>query len=92
MIFDRNEHARLARQSLMRPLLEDEQNLARALEAIFATGQHELGEVVRRLQAQGVKRPSGAAGAWTLEVLEDELSKINGSLDRLYLSGGRDPA
>jgi hypothetical protein len=86
------DHAQLARQSLMRPLSADEQNLARALEAIFATGQHELGEVVRGLQLQGVKRPSGETGPWTLEVLEDELSKINEELDRLYLKSERGSA
>lgn len=74
----------LARQSLQRPLTEDEQTLARALEKIFAAGEHDFSVVVRRLQEAGVRRPSGAAGAWTVAVLEAELAAINASLDAAY--------
>jgi hypothetical protein len=87
---DQEQHALLARQSLLRPLSSDEMNLARALESIFASGQRDLGEVVGLLQAKGIKRPSGGAGPWTLQVLEEELATINQELDRLYRNGGRE--
>jgi hypothetical protein len=80
--------ARLAHQALGRALTEAEAALAQALEAIFASGQHHLPQVVALLQQQGVRRPSGAAGVWTLAALEDELAKINASLDEAYAVGG----
>jgi len=79
--------ARLAHQALGRPLLPLERDLARALEEIFASGQHDLGVAVKLLQEKGVKRPSGAAGTWSVAVLEQELAQINASLDEAYASG-----
>jgi hypothetical protein len=75
----------LAHQSLKRPLTEDEQNLARALEKAFAAGEHDFSAVVGKLQEEGVKRPSGQPGEWTVAVLEAELAAINASLDAAYV-------
>ena len=84
-------HARLARQSLGRPLTEDEQRLAAALEAIFATGEHELSNVARLLDERQVRRPSGSAASWTVASLEEELRSINDSLDAAYRGCGSAP-
>lgn len=76
--------ARLARQSLRRPLTPEEDNLAEALREVFATGQHDFEAVARALQERGVPRPSGETGAWTLAALEVELVRLNASLDAAY--------
>jgi hypothetical protein len=75
----------LGRQSLRRPLTAAETGLAKALEEIFATGQHELPAVVEHLQRQQVPRPSGTKEPWSVEALEAELRQINASLDEAYL-------
>jgi hypothetical protein len=75
----------LGRQSLRRALAPAEIALAQALEAIFATGQHEFSAVVDYLERQQVPRPSGISDPWTVEVLEAELRRINASLDEAYL-------
>ena len=79
--------AKLAHQALGRPLSALEAALAQALEEIFASGQHDLSVAVTLLQQRGIKRPSGATGAWSLEVLTSELAQINAALDRAYESG-----
>ena len=73
-----------ARQSLARPLTEDERRLADAMEAIFAGKTHDFELVVQQLNDRAVARPSGASGPWTPSVLEDELRCINQSLDDAY--------
>ena len=78
----------LARQALGRPLHEVEENLADALFAIFATGQHDFDAVVAHLEERGIAVPSGAAGPWTVDLLQDELARINASLDAAYEAGG----
>lgn len=78
-----------ARQSLGRSLTEPEVALATALEQIFATGEHDLAQTASKLQQLGVARPSGSSGAWSLQVLEQELRSINQSLDDAYLRGGQ---
>jgi hypothetical protein len=85
---DQETGARLAHQSLGRPLTPAEQALAAALERIFATGTHEFDAVARALEADGVARPSGEAGAWTAAVLERELAGINAGLDAAYAEHG----
>jgi hypothetical protein len=60
--------------------------LAEALQNIFVTGQHSLAEVAAELQNRGVAHPSGAHRAWTVLVLEEELHRINSSLDAAYRS------
>ena len=73
-----------ARQSLARELTPLESALAEALEMIFAAGQHAIPEVVAELQKRAVSRPSGATGEWSALVLEEELRRINESLDAGY--------
>jgi len=80
--------AALGHQALARRLTEAEQNLARALEAIFASGQHDLAAVVQRLNEDGVQRPSGERAPWSLEALQRELAAINSSLDEAYTQSG----
>ena len=75
-------------QSLRRPLTSAERRLADALEAIFATGEHDFARVVVALQQQGVARPSGSTEPWSISSLETELEGINDSLDTAY-SGAR---
>ena len=74
----------LGHQSLARPLTPAEQQLAQALEQVYASGRHEFALVVQALEQMQVARPSGAGGPWTLEVLEAELQQINSSLDAAY--------
>jgi hypothetical protein len=81
-------HSRLMHQSLGRPLTAQERALADALEAVFRTGQHDFEEVARALERDGVKRPSGATGAWTAAVLEQEIAQINASLDAAHAENG----
>jgi hypothetical protein len=40
------------------------------------------------LERDGVKRPSGEKGPWTAAVLEQELARINASLDAAYAENG----
>lgn len=84
-------HAELAHQSRGRQLTDLEQNLAIALERIFATGEHDFDGVARELQEQGVPRPSGAGDPWTAASLETELQTINASLDAAYAEHGFGP-
>jgi hypothetical protein len=87
--FDMSDiHSRLKHQSLGRPLAPEERALADALEAIFRTGTQDFEEVARALERDRVKRPSGAMGAWSAAVLEEELARINASLDRAYAENG----
>ena len=81
-------HTRLMHQSLGRALSQDERALADALEAVFRTGEQDFEAVARTLERNGVRRPSGAAGAWTAAVLEQELAQINASLDAAYAENG----
>jgi hypothetical protein len=78
----------LANQSLRRPLDEAELALARALDEIFGRGQHDFDAVAAILQSDGVRRPSGADGPWTAQVLDEELRRINASLDAAYAPQG----
>ena len=81
---DQASYDALANQSLRRPLAAAERALADALDAIFARGEHDFAAVARSLQAGGVSRPSGQTGSWTAQVLDDELKRINASLDEAY--------
>jgi hypothetical protein len=74
----------LANQSLRRPLEPAERALADALDAIFARGEHDFATVASSLQSAGIRRPSGETGPWTAQVLDDELKRINVSLDEAY--------
>jgi hypothetical protein len=77
-------YAALANQSLRRPLAPTECALADALDAIFARGEHDFAAVANSLQAAGVQRPSGQTGPWTAQTLDEELERINASLDEAY--------
>jgi hypothetical protein len=81
-------HARLAHQSLGRPLTAGEAALAQALEKAFRAGHQDFEDVARALELEGVKRPSGAPGPWTAAALEQELIAINASLDAAYAENG----
>jgi recombinase-like protein len=81
-------HSRLRHQSLGRPLNAEERALADAMEAVFRAGQHDFSDVARALERDGVKRPSGGKGPWTPAVLEQELARINASLDAAYAENG----
>jgi hypothetical protein len=81
-------HARLAHQSLGRPLTPQETALAQALEKVFGGGEQDFEAVARSLERDGVKRPSGATEPWSAAVLEQELSAINASLDAAYAENG----
>jgi len=81
-------HKVLGRQALGRSLTAIETELARALEAIFASGEHDLEKVARLLEQKSVKRPSGSAGVWTVDALGQELARINASLDEAYIANG----
>ena len=81
-------HSRLMHQSLGRPLSAEERALADVLEAVFRTGEHDFETVARALERDGGKRPSGAKGPWTAAVLEQELARINASLDAAYAENG----
>jgi hypothetical protein len=74
----------LGNQSLRRPFAPAERALADALDEIFARGEHDFAAVASSLQAAGVERPSGQAGPWTAQVLDQELRRINASLDDAY--------
>lgn len=81
-------HTRLMHQSLGRPLTAEERALADALETVFRTGEQDFEEVARALDRNGIKRPSGTSGPWTAAVLEQELARINASLDAAYAEHG----
>jgi len=88
LVSDGELRTALGRQALGRPLTALEKDFAQALETIFASGEHELAKVAAMLESQGVKRPSGSRGAWSLEVLGTELAAINASLDEAYARNG----
>ena len=76
----------LERQSLRRPLTAGELALAQGLERIFKGGTTDFAQVALLLRQNGVQPPSGAAGPWSIDLLQSELARINGSLDVGYLN------
>lgn len=88
VVSDAEFRAALGRQALGRPLTAGERDFALALEAIFQSGEHDLSKVIGMLESKGIKRPSGATGAWSLEVFGQELAQINASLDQAYAANG----
>lgn len=78
----------LGQQSKGRALTEAEIAFAEALEAIYATGEHDFEKVAAALNDAGHPRPSGETGAWTRDVLEDEFKGINASHDAAYAENG----
>lgn len=80
--------SRLERQTLSRELTPDEIALANAIEAIFAAGVSDFGEVARRLTGQRIVAPVSRRVAWDVALLEAELSAANRSLDQAYARNG----
>lgn len=80
-------HARLARQSLARPLTELEVILADVLEDIFASGISDFDAVASALTERGVTAPLSRDALWTAASLQSELASINRSLDQAYEHG-----
>lgn len=82
------DHESLGHQGLARPLDEKEKALAEAMMQIFASGEHDFAAVASLLNERKVSRPSGETGPWSPVVLEQELHRINTSLDEAYLRNG----
>ena len=80
-------YAKLARQSLARPLSADEVRLADALEEIFKQQIHDFDAVAKALTISSVTAPKAQTTQWTRDLLAQELAQINASLDEAY---GRD--
>ncbi|AHD01926.1 MULTISPECIES: recombinase-like helix-turn-helix domain-containing protein [Leisingera] len=78
----------LRTQSKGRPLTDAETRFAQDLERIYETGCHDFEKVVDELNSRKITRPSGEAGAWTLEVFEAELKQINASHDAAHAEHG----
>ena len=83
-----DDQDKLKYQAQGRPISAAEQALASAMLKHFAAGTHDFADLAAALQADGVARPSGQRGPWTLEVLEEELRGINDELDRAYAENG----
>jgi phenylpropionate dioxygenase-like ring-hydroxylating dioxygenase large terminal subunit len=71
-------------QASTRPPSNYEQALTADLEAAYAQGAHELGELVTALNASGVRPPSGAD--WTQEVLLREIGPLDAVGERRLTS------
>jgi hypothetical protein len=80
--------ARLTHQARSRSLTATEQAFAGALEAVFTGGTHDFSAVAQALQAQAVRRPSGATEPWSAASVAAELAAINASLDAHYARDG----
>ena len=80
-------HARLAHQSLARPLSPHEMKLADALEAIFISGVTDFSDVAHQLTARAVAAPVSGAAVWTADLLHQELAAVNAALDAAYAKG-----
>ena len=82
------KHEALRHQSLARALTADETALAAAHEAIFIEGTHDFAAVAAALTARNIARPTGTSGPWSTEILSQELSALNDSLDAAYATDG----
>ena len=83
-----DQHQALARQSLPRAVTDAEMALAAGLEQIFKSGVGDFDQVATLLQQNGIQPPSATQGPWTLQLLHDELARINASMDEAYRAGG----
>ncbi len=79
-----------ARQALGRNLTNEEVAFAEAMQKAFASGVHDPESVAQALEKDRIARPSGRPGAWSGVVLEQELRRINSSLDEAYTTHGRE--
>ena len=80
--------ADLAHQCRGRELDEKESELADALMAIFATGEHEFAGVARQLADKGVVAPRSGRTDWNEALLAEELEATNRELDAAYEADG----
>lgn len=80
--------AKLAHQSLGRPLSEAEGALADALLAIYTEGFTTPEAVAKKLTANQVAVPSSGGVVWTAELLHSELKRLNQDLDEAYQQQG----
>lgn len=78
----------LKHQCRGRPISDDEMRLARALETIYGAGTTDFADVARLLTEQAVTAPAARTTAWTVALLQSELSAINSSLDAAYARNG----
>jgi len=83
-----SDQSKLKYQSQGRAMRPEEDALAKAMLKHFAAGTHDFTALAAALQADGIARPSGQAGPWTLAVLEEELAAINEDLDHAYAENG----
>jgi hypothetical protein len=83
-----HDHSLLSHQASGRELTATERELANAMLKAFTTGEHDFAAVARLLDEWKVPRPSGEPGAWTVQSLEQELHRINSSLDEAYARNG----
>ncbi len=75
-------------QSRGRALSKVEEAFADALEAVFATGTHEMGKVAEALAEKGVEAPVSGGTDWTVAKLEAELKATNADLDQAFQEHG----
>jgi hypothetical protein len=80
--------ADLAHQCRGRELDEKENELADALMAIYATGEHDFAGVARQLADKGVVAPRSGRTDWTEALLAEELEATNCELDAAYEADG----
>jgi hypothetical protein len=78
----------LAHQCRGRELDEKESALAGALMAIYATGEHDFGDVARQLAQKGIIAPRSGRTDWTEALLAEELEATNRELDAAYEADG----
>lgn len=88
MIRRTDDPDKLKYQAQGRPPRPAEAALAQAMLRHFAAGTHDFAALAAALQADGIARPSGATGEWTLAVLEAELRAINQELDQAEAESG----
>ncbi|MEZ5751821.1 MAG: recombinase-like helix-turn-helix domain-containing protein [Paracoccaceae bacterium] len=80
--------ARLANQSMGRPISAAERTLAEALMAVYATGAKGAEAVARGLAERQVAAPLSGRTDWDAALLEAELSALNQAFDAAYAAHG----
>ena len=81
-------NAKLARQSLGRPLTATESEFSDAIMGIYADGYSGSEAISGQLVARDVAKPSSGKTGWSAASLEAELAKLNEELDAAYLENG----
>jgi len=78
----------LAHQSLGRTLRDAETAMAAALLEIYAQNTFDPVAVAAALQERGIVAPGSGSTEWSPELLKQELTAINKSLDDAYQANG----